>query len=415
MYVEKRDMRVSGRRTRFCLSVYMTILKACTGARTTQVDLGRALTGPLVEEWDHHYDDAVISDLVKGKKNIGKTEVEAARALDRQCLSGRFRKEVVPLLDPNKRADACVGLRRAIASDDAIRESTEVDLVSGMTKGDIVAAVEIVLSDFLTGLFLYAVTAVDNKGTEDDALSVDESFIATMRGEAETIRFVEEWPDTQPTSVLLWHRGPNRISLQAGDIFSTFEGDARAVVVIPVDTAFSTRLSSGVEEYDPFAVSSETIHGKWLEREFANGESEQTLSARVRDSLGMRGASASVSERFPIGTVAPIDENNVTSCLLAIAELDENGNARTDEESLSLAVDSLARFYDMECMGHPLYVPLMGTGRSRAGLDYQQSFELIFNGLKRNVGRIQGSVTIVALPDAYWKLNARKAIDGHAL
>lgn len=67
---------------RFCLSVYMTILKACMGARTTQVDLGRALTGLLTEEWDHHYDDAAISDLVKGKKNIGKTEVEAARALD---------------------------------------------------------------------------------------------------------------------------------------------------------------------------------------------------------------------------------------------------------------------------------------------------------------------------------------------
>ena len=400
---------------RFCLSVYMTILKACMGARTTQVDLGRALTGLLTEEWDHHYDDAAISDLVKGKKNIGKTEVEAARALDCQCLSGRFCKEVVPLLDPNRQADACIGLRRAIASDDALRESTQVDLVSGMTKGDIVAAAEIVLPDFLSGLFLYAVTAVDNKGTEDDALSVDAAFVAAMRREAETIRLVEEWPDAQPTSVLLWHRGPNRISLQAGDIFSTFEGDARAVVVIPVDTAFNTRLSSGVEGYDPFAVSTATIHGKWLEREFANGESEESLSARIRDSLGKRRTSASAPERFPIGTVAPIDESNVTSCLLAIAELDENGNARTDEGSLSSAVDSLARFYDMECMGYPLYVPLMGTGRSRAGLDYQQSFELIFNCLKRNVGRIQGSVTIVALPDAYKELNARKVVNEHVL
>ena len=46
-------------------------------------------------------------------------------------------------------------------------------------------------------------------------------------------------------------------------------------------------------------------------------------------------------------------------------------------------------------------------------MDYQQSFELIFNCLKRNVGRIQGSVTIVALPDAYKELNARKVVNEH--
>ena len=45
-----------------------------------------------------------------------------------------------------------------------------------------------------------------------------------------------------------------------------------------------------------------------------------------------------------------------------------------------------------------MYVPLIGSGRSRVGLSHEQSLRLILGVLLEETGLIQGRVVIMALP-----------------
>lgn len=64
----------------------------------------------------------------------------------------------------------------------------------------------------------------------------------------------------------------------------------------------------------------------------------------------------------------------------------------------------MLEFYDCKGQGYELYLPLVGTGRSRAGLSYQESYNLIKKVLLENEGQIQGHITIVVQTEVLRKL-----------
>ena len=47
-----------------------------------------------------------------------------------------------------------------------------------------------------------------------------------------------------------------------------------------------------------------------------------------------------------------------------------------------------------------MYIPLLGTGRSRANLSFQDSFDLIINTFMKHKQLLQGEITIVIHPKA---------------
>ena len=67
----------------------------------------------------------------------------------------------------------------------------------------------------------------------------------------------------------LWQRGNNAIKLISGDLIKiAFDNQhiERRIVVIPVNTAFDTQLTTNLEEEICPLVSEQTIHGQWLLR-----------------------------------------------------------------------------------------------------------------------------------------------------
>ena len=63
--------------------------------------------------------------------------------------------------------------------------------------------------------------------------------------------------------------------------------------------------------------------------------------------------------------------------LLAVSKIDESYNARLTNQDVRIALESLVSFYDREGQGYTIYLPLIGTGMSRAGLDNDDSYNMI--------------------------------------
>ena len=55
----------------------------------------------------------------------------------------------------------------------------------------------------------------------------------------------------------------------------------------------------------------------------------------------------------------------------------------------------LISYYNYECQGVPLYIPLVGTGRSRLNMEYIESFNTIKDVLIENANKIQGKINIL--------------------
>ncbi len=85
--------------------------------------------------------------------------------------------------------------------------------------------------------------------------------------------------------------------------------------------------------------------------------------------------------------------------LIAISEFDENNNAHSSKEEIVHCVNELSIFYDRYGDGHDIYIPLMGTGKSRAAVSLQESYDILVECYKNNPSRLQGNISIVIYKD----------------
>jgi len=162
-------------------------------------------------------------------------------------------------------------------------------------------------------------------------------------------------------------------------------------------------------------VSINTLHGQWLNRWKQTGGSTESLNDHIRTSLQNRNVKMTSYHngkfKVPIGTVVEVDTENARYYLLAIADFDEENHAHAEEKQIRTAVASLMSYYDIHGQGDRMIVPLMGTGRSRVGLSYKESFDLIQSTMLANKHLIQGKVLIIATPEAYEQINIGGEMD----
>ena len=203
----------------------------------------------------------------------------------------------------------------------------------------------------------------------------------------------------------MWADGPSSLTVIEGDLFervsTSGETLSKSIAVVPVDSAFTTQLSTRLEELDEAGVSERTLHGKWLLKLMSDGLSKDELDKRVSAVLMKQGL---FGNETPIGTVSVIDIGATAYYLLALSRMDENGNARSSPEDVRQALTSLVDFYDKHGQGYPLYIPLVGTGMSRAHMSVRESFEAIRDVFTSNRERIHGDVFIVVLPGIWDEL-----------
>ena len=245
---------------------------------------------------------------------------------------------------------------------------------------------------------------IENKNRDDFSRFLTEVFIEAVKaknisaGNADTV---------------IWHLGSNSIEITEGDLFKFgFENRSNTkknIVSIPVNTAFDTYVSTNVEtNYYPL-VSENTLHGKWINRWVKSGRTIAELDKQIEESLNFQGeipngkakAKNGKQNCYEIGTTAIVSTERAFFYLVALASFDEHNRAQTTVEWIKAAILKLLDLYDKYGQGYSLYIPLFGTGRSRSGIDYQESFYLIRQTLLENKNRIQGHIVIVVKPDAF--------------
>lgn len=204
----------------------------------------------------------------------------------------------------------------------------------------------------------------------------------------------------------LWVNGKNKVLAFYGDLFKITNKQEKKIVVIPVNDTFETIVDDDLVQDKPL-VSLTTIHGQWIKYMNSKGIDSKTLSTMISDNLNNRKIepikvytgeekNRGNKESYELGTIATINgENNTTFYLIAISKFDENNKANSSRKKIRNCVDELIEFYDTNGQGYQIFIPLFGTGRSRADLNHQQAFKIIKNAVLTNEKSIHGIINIV--------------------
>ena len=186
----------------------------------------------------------------------------------------------------------------------------------------------------------------------------------------------------------IWSKGKNSIVLLSGDLmslsFSSKEKNKEKIVVIPFDKDYHlniTRINNSYPE-----VSIETLHGQWIKRMQDEGLTTDYIKKEIDNG---------VINRNSIGSISKVYRNNVLFYLVGLSIFDENNKAHSSMDAIRICVANILEEYDKTGQGAPIYIPLLGTGRSRIGLSYIESIKAIKEECLKHKENIQGTVNII--------------------
>lgn len=191
---------------RFCFGSFAKILNFCKPRKTSPTQ--KVLIGTMLlsvdETCDLRDNDNAVSLLLSCKNDLPNGGIDTggyvgsnrlgnviskAQKADRNTVAQYFKNNVVPLLDPNKTKLAVLAIRELIREDKTIDEETVVDLVGNRTKKTLLTQSEFNLTNFLAGVFLYAVISVNNRCGESSISEICENFVLSFASQKNNITF----------------------------------------------------------------------------------------------------------------------------------------------------------------------------------------------------------------------------------
>ena len=184
---------------------------------------------------------------------------------------------------------------------------------------------------------------------------------------------------------ILYQSGDNSLKAISGDIialsFNRKLATTERISVIPVDGEFTMKVGF---EGNRSAISKDTIHGKWLLRMEKLGYDGKRIGRKIR-----------YADSPYVGRIGKINIGLTEFYLVPVSRLDERGKAVSDKEDVINALSAIRDEYDVMGQGRPLYIPLLGTGRSRSGLAPLGSVEAIKVAFLSEGRKLNGNVVII--------------------
>lgn len=204
----------------------------------------------------------------------------------------------------------------------------------------------------------------------------------------------------------VFEKGKKTIQICYGDVIKLgFSKRHKKIVVIPVNTSFDTIVDEDIARIEKPLVSANTLHGKWilgmemhkigredLDREIKTCLKQEPVVKALAREVKTRGN----LEHYAISTIVPFAwEKNTIFLLVALSEFDKDNKAESEEEHVVKCAQSILDFYNRKGQGYDIYVPLMGTGRSDAGLSHKDSLRILKSFFLLNGKRLRGNLHIV--------------------
>ena len=192
-----------------------------------------------------------------------------------------------------------------------------------------------------------------------------------------------------------------RIEVLFGDIFSE-----KGLRGIGVTEFFESEL--GVP------VSEKSLHGLFLQKCFGGGSEDfnKQLEQQLKESNfeEVDKKDAGKTKAYPIGTTACVKVGKDKYILFALAEADrETCKAASDVAKMWVAMHGLWQKTRIEAGGHPLNIPLIGSGLSGIGLPSRELLNLIILSAitETKVKQITRRIRIVLHLDQFEEINLR--------
>lgn len=172
----------------FCYGTFAKVLNLCRpGKRNpSQKELQNQLLSSVYDAYlSAGITDCVSTDLLKCRQGLSHEVVSAARTVLRsgreQEVAVYFRKKILEAgmikSDEQTASRIMAALLDLIRNDNTISAHTTVDLVNQKSKKTLMSQDRFVFPDFLAGVFLYAVTAVDNRKGKTFCKNIDDVYM----------------------------------------------------------------------------------------------------------------------------------------------------------------------------------------------------------------------------------------------
>lgn len=150
-----------------------------------------------------------------------------------------------------------------------------------------------------------------------------------------------------------------QIEVRIADLF-----EMNAAVMISSNTKFEADVAGG-------KIAPDSLQGQFTAKYFTGNQIE--LIKKLEDGL----STYKDDPPYKIGTTVPINTHGKTFYFVAMAEINEQGNAHTTVENIKLALDGLWRHVSDAGELQELAVPVIGTGRGRLKMNRKAMIALI--------------------------------------
>lgn len=176
---------------KLCYGVFAKVLNLCKPGKRqpTQKELHNRILSSVYEPYRRvGIADDASTRLLQCKQGLQEELIKDARRLidkgDARKVADHFQKKIIEqhlLKNSEEMRQALVlALLDIIAKDVSISDNTVVDLVGNTTKQELLRKNFFCLPDFLAGIFLYAVVAVDNREGRESCQQIDENYFSNF-------------------------------------------------------------------------------------------------------------------------------------------------------------------------------------------------------------------------------------------
>lgn len=175
------------------------------------------------------------------------------------------------------------------------------------------------------------------------------------------------------------------IDVQIGDIL-----DAPNGIVVSTNSTFDT---------NPKIIAPDSLQGQFAARYFQGdtADLDRLIAKSVEGTPHEEADSPGKKRKYALGTVAKVPADGKFFYLLAMADLNEKGNAQVDERALDDVLDGLWRGLREQGELGQVYVPVIGSGRGRIQVPRQKLIERIAQSFvySSRDGKIADRLTIM--------------------
>lgn len=173
-----------------------------------------------------------------------------------------------------------------------------------------------------------------------------------------------------------------KVSIKKGDIFKIEKG----IIVIPVNNYFDTQIKHDV-------VSASSVHGLFVQHyksKYPNDNLDKDIEDAINNdrlqAIGHKSERKNVHngklDSYELGSIVRLQKGDIQYYLVVATEFDDDNHVKHQPEKFSLMLLNMLKNIDTFNSGHPIYMPIVGSGQSGYNLSKQETLRYILHCIK---------------------------------